>query len=76
MIEFKALEWFEISGRGWVALVECDQERSRDQPGLTGQDVKIDGHEYTVVGVERRMPSYAIRKAEPIGLLIRGERKS
>lgn len=71
--EFKSLDWYYVTERGWIALVECDQERTRDKPGLVGSDVVIDGETYRCTGVERHMPATPISRGERIGLLVRGE---
>ena len=73
--KFKSLDWYHVTGRGWIALVECDQERPRDKTGLVGLDVDIDGETYRCTGVERHMPATPISRGERIGLLIMGEPK-
>ena len=70
MIEFKSLGWTTINGRGDVAIVACDRERPREDCGLVGEAVKIDGYTYVVKGVERRLPASPIRRGEIIGLLV------
>jgi len=73
MISFASTEWHHIKSRGWVAMTVCDRERPRDNTGLTGKAVLIDGEKYTVRGVERRLPEWPIAKGEPIGLLVDGD---
>jgi hypothetical protein len=68
---FKSLDWYTIPGRGRVAAVECDIERPRDQPGLLGKLVIIDGETFVCIGVERRLPAGPIQPGEKIGLLVR-----
>ena len=70
MIEFASKQWTLLPGRGWMAIVPCDQERPRDNPGLVGQRVLIDGQEYVVQAVGRHLPAYPIRKGELIDLLV------
>lgn len=68
---FVSRGWFRLRGRGWVANVECDKERDRNNPGLSGVEVEIDGERFKCVAVERYMPATPIRKGEPIGLLVK-----
>lgn len=57
---FKARDWYKISGRGDVAVVECEVEQ---RPKI-GDIAVIDGKEYTVRGVE------IMGNKKPIGLLV------
>ena len=58
MIELRADDWFQITGRGWVATFDNVFERQEglhpdfDPRELLGRQVKIDGKEYKVHGVE------------------------
>lgn len=56
----------------WYAAVPCDQERPRDNPGLTGQIVLVDDQKYLCKGVERHMPAFPVHDGETIGLLLEG----
>jgi hypothetical protein len=69
--EFVPRGWSPIQGRDWLVLVDCDQERNRDDPGLVGP-VKIAGKLYECIAVERtlsRRPT--IHAGETIGLLLK-----
>jgi hypothetical protein len=68
--EFKSLGKFTVPGRGLVHVVACDKERPRDDTGLVGMTVVIDGEAFHCRGVERRLPSGPIREGEEIGLLV------
>jgi hypothetical protein len=67
---FVCVGWYRIRARGWCALVECDRDRDRKNPGLAGQPVLIDGEQFLCVAVEMNVPLYPIRKGERIGLLV------
>lgn len=72
---FTAEDWFTLEGRGDVAAVRNDRRRPRDQLLTDLRRVVIDGEEYEVIGVE----SWAIdpiREGAPIGLLVKGGRRS
>lgn len=43
--EFAPRGWREIKGKGWLAMVDCDRDRPRDDPALVGP-VKIAGKLY------------------------------
>jgi len=63
-----AADWYQIPGRGWVAVF-AGIDGFNPRP-LTGQTVEIDGRCYVVRGVETRMipdPS-----GHPFGLLVDG----
>ncbi len=68
--KFVAYDWFRVRARGWAASVDCDRERPRDEPGLVGEIVTIDGEQFRCVGVQRTMPSFPIQPGEKIGLLV------
>lgn len=73
---FTAIEWYRVTGRGWVVLVESDRERPRDNGcELVGNNVVVDGITYLCRGVERNLPAYPIRKGEKIGLLVTGDQE-
>lgn len=70
-------EWFHITGRGWAtATVETAEELGLYDPDvLSGTEVEIDGHTYTVGGVETfcilRSPEHPYHGN--FGILIKGE---
>ena len=66
-------EWCHISGRGWVFITK-NKEECVDYSRLLNKEVSIQGHIYTVVGIERHAVAHQ-RVGAPIGLLIRGPRK-
>jgi hypothetical protein len=67
--EFAPRGWREINGNGWLAMVDCDRDRPRDNPGLVGP-VKITGKLYECVAVERTLNARPmIHAGETIGLL-------
>lgn len=78
--EFKATDWYNISGRGWVCVVNLEEDLYMKD--VYGQEVSIDNRIYLVTGVESmgRARAYdsakgaLINKGESIGLLIRGDR--
>lgn len=43
---FRALDWFEVTGRGWIATIE-----GPDPGDIRGQHVLIDGTPYRVRGI-------------------------
>ena len=67
--EFKADDWWHIKGRGDVASVRNDEEYENGCRHLIGEKVSIDGHVYTVKGVEAPCIQ-TIRKGVVIGLLV------
>lgn len=70
MKEFKSLGEFEITGRGKVFLVECDETVDRDYNNLLNSVVKIDDIEYEIRGVESHTRA-TIQKGQKIGLLVK-----
>jgi hypothetical protein len=52
--EFAPRGWREIKGKGWLAMVDCDRDRPRDNPGLVGP-VKIADKLYECIAVERTL---------------------
>jgi hypothetical protein len=59
--------WRGIDGKGWLALVDCNQERNRDDPGLVGP-VRIADKLYECIAVERTLsgvPSSIRRDRRP-----------
>lgn len=67
--KFVALGGFDIPGRGRVICVRNDKERDRENDGLRGNIVEIDGIHFRVKGVESNAVT-PIRKNAEIGLLI------
>jgi hypothetical protein len=69
--EFIPNGWREIKGSGWLALVDCDRDRNRENPGLVGP-VKIAGKLYECIAVERTLDARpTINAGETIGLLLK-----
>lgn len=69
-LDFVADDWFQITGRGWVAAISGDPLPPKMRPAdLLNRYVRIDGKEYYVTGVETQG---FVRTR--FGLLIRGER--
>lgn len=71
--KFSAEEWFNVPRAGWVAIVRSGIERDRQNAGLIGQDVDIDGKVYRCVGLDTWALGTPITANERIGLLISGE---
>lgn len=72
--EFHPRGWREIEGTSGLALVECDRDRPRADPGLAGP-VKVGGKVYECVAVERTLNNLTMIPAgETISLLLRGVR--
>lgn len=75
MTEFHALDWFEVKGRGSVAVIEKLPEGEYDPDLYKGKQVIIDGDEYTILGVE----TFAIPRSESMpyrhsfGLLVKAK---
>lgn len=63
--------WWRIKGKGWACKVACDKERDRDDPGLSGGLVRIDGELFYCIGVDRFMPAVPIQEGEGICLVVR-----
>lgn len=73
LIEFTEGEWFKISGRGNVYSAKMPYSIDYS---LLNKNVKIEGYEYLVTGVEMtRQLDSTLYKGRPIGLLVRGPRK-
>jgi hypothetical protein len=68
--KFRCLQWRRQKNRGWLAIVECDRERSRQRPGF--QNVIIDGERFKVAGFEVAPAAVPIAKGERIALLCKG----
>ena len=69
--EFTPRGWSPIKDGGWLALVDCDRERNRDNPGLVGP-VKVAGRFYECMRVERTLDTRpVIHAGETIGLLLK-----
>ncbi len=68
--EFKAIEWFNIPGRGRVVTVELDRDYKRSTMTDDLKNVIVDGVSYEVIGVE----SFAVEhqwKGGMVGLLVK-----
>lgn len=64
------MDWFHLKGRGDIACVLNDQDFDNDGSfHMVGEKVLIDGHVYTVKGVETWCILH-IGKGQPIGLLL------
>lgn len=68
---FVSRGWYRLRGQGWCASVECDRERPRDNSGLVGVTVMIDGEAFECIAVERHLLATPLRQGETIGLLVR-----
>jgi hypothetical protein len=69
--DFIARGW-DRTGSNWVALVECDRERYRSDPGLV-RPVTIGGMTYDCIAVEcTRLEKPTIHVGEVIGLVVIG----
>lgn len=75
MSEWRALDWFHLKGRGWVAVCSPSEPTTLGQArALRGRRVRIDGAEYAVLGVE----TFALGDEAParqVGFHIEGERR-
>lgn len=71
-LRLKAIDWFNISGRGKVATLNMGQI-PKDRTIRLGDDVYIDDVLYIVNGIERFMIAFPREdnSKEPIGLLVR-----
>ena len=69
---FASRGWYRVRGRGWTAMVHCDQERSRkpQESGLLGL-VVIDGETFECIAIESYALGTPLRKGEDIGLMVR-----
>ncbi len=78
MTELHADEWYNITGRGWVASCSSRPEEVNHPGEYLNRYVNIDGKEYYITGVETfaiglgRTGHYP--HALGFGLLIRGQR--
>lgn len=45
--DYKVIDWFEVSGRGWVAMVDLGKDIVK-----VGDKITLDSVPYTVQGVE------------------------
>lgn len=70
MLKFKGGEWFHISGRGWVYATRTPQECDNFSH-IMSHEVEIEGHMYTVSGVEF-MGFTSYKEGGPLGLLVVG----
>lgn len=62
--------WMHVPGRGWVALMwSSDPERDMGSIKI-GEPCRIDGHDYTVVGIEYAV---GLTISHEFGIVIRGE---
>lgn len=70
MPQFTCLEWRDIKRVGRYAVVHCDKERPRDDSGLFGRKVLIDGVEYDCLQVSRRPMGLPMQPGEEIALMV------
>ena len=69
--EFTPRGWSPIEEGGWLALVDCDRERNRDDPGLVGPVNAPPGGSTECIRVERTPSARpVIHAGETIGLLL------
>lgn len=73
---FTSHGWWRSKGRGWVAVVQCDKERPRDNSGLENTMISIDGEVFKCLSIECHKPPYPIQSGEKIGLLVSEKPKS
>lgn len=67
--EFKSKGWFNIPGRGWVAVVDLPEPINRDKLMEAYRHVKIDGKEYEITAFE----GWALQVLKnDVGLLVKG----
>lgn len=73
LLSFTEGEWFKIAGRGHVFATKMPEDY---EGSLVKKDVLINGHQYTVTGVEM-FATYdtSLFKGRSVGLLVRGPRK-
>jgi translation elongation factor EF-Tu-like GTPase len=73
MIHFIEGEWHKIAGRGYVFATRMPEDH---EGSLLNKEVVINGHQYTVTGVEMfALHDSRLHKGRPVGLLVRGPRK-
>jgi len=78
--EFTATDWFNISGRGWVATLTLEEDVYSSE--IFNTEVVIDNKIYFVTGIEsfaknrshNTVNGALFSKGESVGLLIRGEK--
>jgi len=77
MIFLQALGWYQITGRGDVAVVASASlpPGPADGSDLLGRDVLIDGRPYTVAGVEWCLVNHGHRCPKPYGLLVKEQKR-
>ena len=68
VILYSASKW-TWDGRT-VYMVLAPYEMSRDNPGIVGKEITLDGERCRVTGVERNLPLFPIRKGELIGIMV------
>jgi hypothetical protein len=69
--EFTPRSWSPIEEGGWLALMDCDREWNRDDPGLVGP-VNVAGKVYECLRVERTLSARpVIHAGETMGLLLK-----
>jgi len=80
MLKLKSEDCFKIAGRGTVFTFKNKEPFWSKE--VLNQTVEIDGHEYTVTGIEMfgkhrdtGEKGYLYGIGEAIGLLVRGEKK-
>ena len=69
MTEYKSLDKAEIKGRGTVYIVENDKDRFRDNTGLIGTEIILDGRNCIIKGIESFL-TLKIHKGDKIGLMV------
>ena len=73
MVQFRSINWFEVKGVGWEAMVSLDRDTS-DFSHLLDHGVHIDGMFYRCIGVNHFGHSPPWRQGERIGVVVK-ERK-
>ena len=66
---FHALDWFNIYGRGRIAVVKLDRD-STDFAHLIRQNVSIDGVFYRCLAVEQHPIAAHFYVGQPTGLMV------
>lgn len=70
LLNFTEGEWFLISGRGNVFATKMPEDFDSS---LLNKEVLINGHKYTVKGVEKfAVVDDSLYKGRKVGLLVRG----